>query len=196
LDQLADPDFNGTVLAPTDLGFTAFLNATNTSLEALEADNSTLGSLVVGCGIACLHFSTFRATDTLLPPPVACPQGMHIIPELKYFPPATLRQGLQLPTLQGSLLTVDRRCVCGSLACETVCATARVAHTYCCCRHDTVSLLAVLPELSTCGQAPKSWAPPTLQPSCSSRKCRAARCVLPGNCTHHHAELFASPLPV
>ncbi|KAL6756597.1 FAS1 domain-containing protein [Haematococcus lacustris] len=80
LNALASPDFNGTLFAPTDLGFTAYLTAQNTSLAALAANSTNFNSLV----------------------------GFHIVPSMKYFPTGTLRQGVKMTTQAGPELTVDR----------------------------------------------------------------------------------------
>ncbi|KAL6749352.1 FAS1 domain-containing protein [Haematococcus lacustris] len=80
LSTLASPDFNGTVFAPTDLGFTSFLTTQNTTLAALAANNATL-------------FNTM---------------AFHIVPSMKYFPTGTLRQGVKMATQAGPELTVDR----------------------------------------------------------------------------------------
>lgn len=78
---LANPAWAGTVFAPTDMGFDAWLKRANLSWETFIADNSTLPTLM----------------------------AYHIAPDTAYFPLNNMKDGTKIKTvLPEKALTVSR----------------------------------------------------------------------------------------
>lgn len=97
-EVLSSPDFNGTVFAPNDLAFAAEGYPVPPPASAQAGPDNAANGTIKGNAS-----STVSSNSSLITALV----GFHIVPTVKAFPLARLKDGTKLTTQQGSPLYID-----------------------------------------------------------------------------------------